>query len=72
MKKILVCTTCGSPRITFDALIDPNKNNEVVTIFDNSDCQDCGGSALRERLRSKTTSTSRAIRTSNWRCRDVQ
>ena len=43
MKKILVCTTCGSPRITFDALIDPNKNNEVVTIFDNSDCQDCGG-----------------------------
>ncbi len=48
MKKILVCTTCGSPRITFDALIDPNKNNEVVTIFDNSDCQDCGECSTQE------------------------
>ena len=43
MKKIQVCTTCGSPRVTYDALVDPNKDNEVVTIFDNSDCQNCGG-----------------------------
>ena len=43
MKKIQVCTTCGSPRVTFDALVDPNNDNEVVTIFDNSDCRDCAG-----------------------------
>lgn len=43
MKTIQVCTTCGSPRVTYDALVDPNNDNEVVTIFDNSDCRDCGG-----------------------------
>lgn len=42
-KKIHVCTTCGSPRVTWDAIIDPNNNNEIVTILDNADCQDCDG-----------------------------
>lgn len=43
MKTVTVCTYCGSPRVTFDAMVDPNKDNEVVSIFDNSDCQNCGG-----------------------------
>ena len=43
MKTVHVCTTCGSPRVTFDAIVDPNHDNEVVTIFDNSDCLDCEG-----------------------------
>ena len=33
MKKIQVCDKCGSPRVTYDALVDPNNDNEVVTIF---------------------------------------
>lgn len=43
MKKIQVCTTCGSPRVTYDAVVDPNKDNEILNIFDNSDCRDCDG-----------------------------
>jgi hypothetical protein len=27
--------------VTYDALIDPNKDNEVVSILDDSDCRDC-------------------------------
>lgn len=41
MKKIQVCTTCGSPRVAYDALVDPNKDNEVVSILDDSDYRDC-------------------------------
>jgi len=50
MKKITVCTTCGSPRVTFDAAVDPNNNNEILTIFDNSDCKDCDGECDTEEV----------------------
>lgn len=43
MKKIYVCTTCGSPRVTFDATVDPNNNFDVVNVLDSTDCNDCEG-----------------------------
>lgn len=41
MKKIHVCTTCGSPRVTWDALVHPNRGE--TTLLDSADCEDCDG-----------------------------
>lgn len=29
--------------VTYDAVVDPNNDNEIINIFDNSDCRDCDG-----------------------------
>lgn len=50
MKTVTVCTYCGSPRVTFDALVDPNKDNEVVSILDSADCSDCAGECKTEQV----------------------
>ena len=41
MKKIHVCTTCGSPRVKRDAWVDVNDPDNVTT-FDDTICDDCG------------------------------
>ena len=41
MKKIQVCTTCGSPRVMYDAYVDVN-DPDNVRIFDAVFCDDCG------------------------------
>ena len=41
MKKIRVCTYCGSPRVMYDAYVDVNDQDNVRT-FDNVICDDCG------------------------------
>lgn len=42
MKKIHVCTTCGSPRVMYDAYVDVN-DPDNVRVFDAVICDDCGG-----------------------------
>lgn len=42
MKKISVCTYCGSPRVYSDAYVGMNDSNDVL-LFDDKYCDDCGG-----------------------------
>ena len=42
MKKIQVCTACGSPRVMYDAYVDVNDPDNVKT-FDDVFCEDCRG-----------------------------
>lgn len=42
MKKISVCTYCGSPRVFYDAFVGVN-DEDNVRIFDDCFCDDCGG-----------------------------
>lgn len=39
--KIHVCTTCGSPRVFYDAFVGINDPEDVRT-FDDTTCDDCG------------------------------
>lgn len=47
----LVCNTCGGDDITFDASARWNvetQEYEMTGLYDNKDCQDCGGECHTE------------------------
>jgi hypothetical protein len=49
VRKVWVCTACGSPRVSQDACVDVN--SEEVSTYDDMTCQDCeneGNSVIRE------------------------
>ena len=42
MRKIYVCTYCGSPRVKRDAWVSVNDPDDV-SVFDDTFCEDCDG-----------------------------
>jgi hypothetical protein len=41
-REINVCRRCGSPRISYDAMVAAN-SDEVTAVYDNAYCHDCDG-----------------------------